>query len=86
MKRRKKPIKKSDITMDIIVTVILIVITLLCIYPVWYVFAASFSSTSELMLNPGFMLCPKKVVTGAYQMVLENQRLLSGLKNSVMIL
>lgn len=86
MKRRKKPINKADLTMDIIVTVILIVITLLCIYPVWYVIAASFSSTSELMLNPGFMLWPKKVVTGAYQMVLENQRLLSGLKNSVMIL
>ena len=86
MKRRKKPINKADLTMDIIVAVILIVITLLCIYPVWYVIAASFSSTSELMLNPGFMLWPKKVVTGAYQMVLENQRLLSGLKNSVTIL
>ncbi len=86
MKHKRKPIKKAELTADIIIAFLLIVITLLCIYPVWYVIAASFSSTSELMLNPGFMLWPKKMVFGAYQMVLENQRLLSGLKNSVIIL
>lgn len=86
MKRKKKKMNKADLTMDVIVTVILLILTLLCIYPVWYVIAASFSSTSELMLNPGFMLWPKKIVTGAYKMVFENQRLLGGLKNSVLLL
>ncbi len=84
--KRKKKISKADLTMDVIITVILVIFTLLCIYPVWYVIAASFSSTSELMLNPGFMIWPKKVVTGAYQLVFENQRLLGGLKNSVLVL
>lgn len=86
MKRRKKKISRGDLTIDIVVTILLLMLTLVCIYPVWYVIVASFSSTSELMLNPGFMLWPKNAVIGAYKMVFENPRLLSGLKNSVLIL
>lgn len=85
MKKRKK-INKSDLSMDIFTTVILVIFSLLCIYPVWYVIAASFSSTSELMLNPGFMLWPKDFVVGAYEMVFKNSLIMSGFKNSLLVL
>ena len=86
MKKKRKKINKADLTMDIVIAGVLIALTLVCIYPVWYVIAASFTNTSELMMNPGFLLWPKKTVIGAYKLVLENQRLLSGLKNSILIL
>lgn len=83
---KRKKINIGDMTMDVTVTVILVIFTLLCIYPVWYVIAASISDTSELMLNPGFLLWPKKVVVGAYKMVFENVMLMTGFKNSIIIL
>jgi putative aldouronate transport system permease protein len=85
MKKRKK-LSFGDISMDTVVTVVLVIFTLLCLYPVWYVIAASLSNTSELMLNPGFMLWPKEVVVGAYKMVFENAMLMNGFKNSLTIL
>lgn len=83
VKRRKKKINAESLIMDIIVHVVLITFTLLCLYPVWYVIVASFSETSELMLNPGFLLWPKKLVFGAYQMVFDNVLLMRGFANSV---
>ena len=38
------------------------------------------------MMNTGFMLWPKDVVTGAYKMVFENSLFMSGFKNSILIL
>jgi putative aldouronate transport system permease protein len=82
----KKRIRKGDLTMDIVIAIILLALVVICIYPVWYVIAASFTSTSELMMTPGFLLWPKEASLGAYKMVLENPLVLSGLKNSVLIL
>ena len=86
--KKKNKIKTSlgDKSLDVFVTVALIIFCILCIYPVWYVIVASFSTTSDLMMNPGFMIWPKKFVTGAYKMVFENAQLMSGFKNSILIL
>ncbi|MBQ4562895.1 MAG: carbohydrate ABC transporter permease [Lachnospiraceae bacterium] len=86
--KRKNKIRKTaeDHVMDIIVTVVLIAFTLICIYPIWYVIVGSFTSSSELVQNPGFLLWPKKVVTSAYQYVFSHQLLIGAYGNTIKIL
>ena len=83
MKKRKKKINVENLIFDIIIYSVLIAFTFVCLYPVWYVIVASFSNSTDLMMNPGFMLWPKEFVTGAYKMVFENPRLMTGFINSV---
>lgn len=77
---------KDDLVLDIVVYTILILLTIVCIYPVWYVIAASFATGTELAKNPGFLLWPENFTTKAYGLVFVNPLILSGLKNSFMIL
>ena len=73
----------ESLVLDTIIYIILIAFTLICLYPVWYVIVASFSNSTDLMMNPGFLLWPKQFVIGAYKMVFENPRLMTGFINSV---
>ena len=77
--------RKIDV-MDLITYTLLVVFTIACIYPVWYVLAASFSNGTELAKHPGFLLWPKNFTTGAYSMVFQNPLIMNGLKNSIKIL
>lgn len=81
-------IKKSrnDIILDIVIYLILIAVTLATFYPVWYVLAASFATSTELIKHPGFMLWPENFDAGAYKMVFENRLLMSGFSNSLKIM
>lgn len=83
----KKFKKKSieDIVLDFIVYTLLIVLALICLYPVWYILMASFTNSSELALNPGFLLWPKNFVGDAYRMVFENPLFLNSFWNSIKI-
>ena len=83
MKKRTKKINMESLVLDTIIYIILIAFTLICLYPVWYVIVASFSNSTDLMMNPGFLLWPKQFVIGAYKMVFENPRLMTGFINSV---
>ena len=83
MKKRTKKINMESLILDIVIYTTLTIFTLVCLYPVWYVVVASFSESTDLMMNPGFMLWPKKFVMGAYEMVFENPRLMTGFVNSV---
>ena len=74
---------KDDLMVDIVVYTVLILLTIICIYPVWYVIAASFASSLEIAKNPGFLLWPKNATLGAYKMVFKSPLILSGLKNRV---
>lgn len=77
---------KDDLIEDIILYTVLSLLTIICIYPVWYVIAASFASSLEIAKNPGFLLWPKDATLGAYRMVFKSPLILSGLKNSVLII
>lgn len=84
MKFRKK--KAGDRILDIVIYLVLITLTLLCVYPVWYVLVASFTNSTELMRNPGFLLWPTKFVGSAYKLVFENPLFTTSFLNSVKIL
>lgn len=83
---KKKKIKLGDLTIDVFVYAALIAITVIMLYPVWYVLMASFSTSSEVARSRGILLWPKKFVTGAYKLVFENGRLMKGFRNSILIL
>ena len=85
MRLKKKKKSMEDIVLDIIVYTLLLVIAFVCLYPVWYILMASFTNSSELALNPGFLLWPKNFVGDAYRMVFENPLFLNSFLNSIKI-
>lgn len=81
-----KKIKAGDLIMDAVIYFILILLTLICIYPVWYVLVASITSGTELIRNPGILLWPEKITFEAYNLVAENPLIKGSIKNSVLVL
>lgn len=81
-----KKIKPGDLLLDVVIYAILTALTIVTIYPVWYVVVASFSSSTELALNQGLLLWPKNVDFGAYKMVFKDRNILTGFKNSLLVL
>lgn len=83
-----RKIKKSrqDIVLDIIIYTILITIGLITLYPMWYVVAASFTTTTELFSANGLFLWPKEFTAAAYTMVFKDPLVLSGFKNILKIM
>lgn len=88
MKMKKSKIKKSksDIVMDIIIYGFLLLFALICLYPVWYVVAASFADGTELAKHSGLFLWPQRFMLGAYKMVFNNRLFMNGFLNSIKIL
>ena len=72
--------KKNKITIaGTINTVLLGLITFICVYPLWYIFINSFSSPGAV--NLGVYLLPKEFTTEAYTEMLQ----IPGLKSSIWI-
>lgn len=62
------------------------VLSIVCIYPVWYVLMASFSDSNLLMQHTGMLLKPIRFSTAAYEAVFRNQMIISGYLNTIKIL
>ena len=72
----------SDIILDVVVYVILILVLIATAYPMWYVVAASITTTSELMFNQGIFLWPKKMEISGYLNVFRDPLIVSGFLNT----
>ena len=55
-------------------------------YPLYYILCASFSSTTLLQTNSGLLFKPLQFTTGAYRLAFNHPLLLSGFKNTFLIL
>lgn len=84
MKFKKK--KAGDVFLDIVIYLLLILLTAFCLYPIWYVLMASFTDSTELVRNPGFLLWPTKFVTDAYKLVFDNPLFINSFMNSIKII
>ncbi|MBO5071292.1 MAG: carbohydrate ABC transporter permease, partial [Roseburia sp.] len=84
--KRKKKKKPGDVALDIVIYLLLSVLTLVCLYPMWYVLVASFTASTELVRNPGFLLWPKDFVANAYRLVFKNPLFVTSFLNSIKIL
>lgn len=85
IKKRKKK-NTQDIMLDVVIYAILILILLVCFYPIWYVIVCSFSSSTDIVMSKGVYLWPKNFQFEAYIKVIQNDLILSGFKNTLIIL
>lgn len=79
---------KSSLSRKIFVvcnTILLIGLIIVTLYPVWYVFCASFTRYSELLAHTGLLLYPKGFTTIAYKLLLENPMIFHGFRNTAFI-
>lgn len=79
-------IRKKLNTFDIVILVLLFALMIITLYPMWYVVCASFSNSVDIAKNPGIMLWPERLTFGAYKLVFQHPLLLSGFKNTLVIL
>lgn len=82
--RVKQPLGSK--VFDIGNVLILCLLSLICIYPVWYVLMASFSDSNLLMQHTGLLLKPTGFSLSAFQAVFKNPMILSGYLNTLKIL
>lgn len=71
---------------DVCNVLFLTLLVLVCLYPVWYVFVASFSSSSAITANAGKLLWPKNFSFTAYINAFKHPLILSGYRNILFIL
>lgn len=78
-------LKKKKISLfDIINTLVMILLSLVCIYPLFYVAMASFSDPTSLMAHRGLLLHPLGGGTiEGYKLVLKNPNILTGYFNTI---
>lgn len=78
-----KKIKLEDFFLDGFIYTLLIIIMIVTFYPMWHVIVASFSDTTDLAKETGFLLWPKRITAGAYKMVFENRKVWTAYKNTL---
>lgn len=66
-------------------TIILLGLIAVTLYPVWYVFCASFSNSNELLMHRGFMFLPQGFTLDAYRLLFQNPMLYYGLRNTMIV-
>lgn len=80
MKYRKSPI---EIIADILIMLLLIVVMIICIYPVIHVAMSSLSDPVRLASKSGFMIKPEGFSLEAYKIVLSNPKIIHGYMNTL---
>ncbi|MBR3761874.1 MAG: carbohydrate ABC transporter permease [Lachnospiraceae bacterium] len=79
MKKKKSGERAFDIT----VNVILVMVAVICIYPIWYVLIASVSSPVAIG-NGEVLLWPKGFNLDGYTRLIENKNIWIGYRNSIL--
>lgn len=73
----------GDKVFDVINIICISFLTLLFLYPMWYVLMASISNPAELMIHTGVMFTPKGFSLEGYNAVFRNQNILTGYANTL---
>lgn len=76
----------EDIIMDTVIMVVLVLFTFICVYPVWFVLMASFSSSTAVDMSHGVLFWPVNFSLKAYELVMENKLFVNGFINSIKLL
>ncbi|WP_262315953.1 carbohydrate ABC transporter permease [Lacticaseibacillus parakribbianus] len=73
---------KADRTFDVVNVILVAIITLLLLYPLWFVVMASFSNPREIFKTP-LLLVPQGFNLEGYKMIFTNKDIWTGMRNSV---
>ncbi|MGN0970316.1 MAG: carbohydrate ABC transporter permease [Aristaeellaceae bacterium] len=65
---------------------LLVLLTLIFLYPMWYVVMGSISDPFSLFVNNGILIFPKGFSLKGYEQVFKNQNILIGYKNTLLYL
>ena len=80
---KSKSLSRGDRAVNAVFFVILALLVLICFYPVWYAFLASFSDSTYI--NSGaLILVPKGIQFAAYEYAFAQPRLWSGYANTIL--
>ena len=77
--------KLSDVTFDFINYALVVILTILFLYPMYYVVMASLSDSNLLIAHSGLLLKPLGLNLSAYKMVLEYPWIVTGFKNTLIV-
>lgn len=78
-----KRVSRSDRIVSILFYMILTLLSLICVYPLWYVMVASISGSSYV--NSGaFILIPRGIQFDAYQYAFSQKQLWIGYRNTIL--
>lgn len=75
--------RKLFLVFDVIV---LLALSLICVYPLLYTLFASFSDSNRLLAHQGLLLAPVGFNLSAYKAVMENPNIFIGYKNTIFII
>lgn len=79
-------IRKKIHISNFLIYAVLVMIVLLCVYPIYYVVIASFSDPDALLSQKGFLLTPLKPFTlNAYKYVFSNRLVATGYMNTIVV-
>ena len=80
-------IKKSkyDGVFNTINISLLLILSFIMIYPLYYVLMASFSSYNGILKSNGFLLLPQEFTVEAYKMAFQNPMILKGYANTLFV-
>ena len=76
---------RGEKTFHVFNYILLAIFSLICLYPMYYVLMASFSSSGALLAHSGLLFAPLKPNTAAYKLVLENKNIWTGYGNTLFI-
>lgn len=75
-------ISKTEKIFNVVLTVFMIFVALVCLYPLIYVFSASISSVEDVLMG-NVVLLPKNVTLSAYKRVFQTPSIGTGYLNSI---
>lgn len=76
----------SDLIFILINTLLMLFITLIMLYPMYYVLIVSLSNSNQIAANSSLLLKPLGFTLEAYKAVLKNPGIMSGYRNTLIIL
>lgn len=81
LNRKRNKIKEDRVT-NTVINIILILIGLLCLYPIWFVLIASISNPSAIA-NGDVIFWPKDITFKAYEAIKDYSEIFLGYRNSL---
>lgn len=81
-----RKLSRADRMFIICNTIFMILLIIITAYPMYHVLCASLSNNTKLVADPGILLFPKGFTTGAFRLAFNHPLILSGFKNSILIL
>lgn len=80
-----KKLTLREFVFQFVLTTVMLAIAIVTLYPMWFVFVASFSNNTEVIKSAGMMLWFKKFTVAAYKEVIGYSSIWTGYRNTIFV-